>query len=232
MPGGNLVADCAQALGVSADWLLGLTDRPERPGDVVAQALAVADAERTMADDQIMEWHREAAGYKIRHVRATLPDVLKTEAVLKWEYKRALTRTPEQAMTAMYERYDWLREQISDYEIAMPISELAAFASGAGYYADPPAEARREQLEAFAQEAEDGYPALRLHLFDSRRTFSAPVTIFGPMLSAIYVGHFYSAIRSKDRVRLLTRHFDQLIREAVVEAKDFADHARALSRDI
>ncbi len=151
---------------------------------------------------------------------------------MKWEYKRALTRTPEQAMTAMYERYDWLREQISDYEIAMPISELAAFASGAGYYADPPAEARREQLEAFAQEAEDGYPALRLHLFDSRRTFSAPVTIFGPMLSAIYVGHFYSAIRSKDRVRLLTRHFDQLIREAVVEAKDFADHARALSRDI
>ena len=132
----------------------------------------------------------------------------------------------------MYERHDWLREQISEYEIAMPISELAAFASGAGYYADLPAEARREQLEAFAQEAEDGYPALRLHLFNSRRTFSAPVKIFGPMLSAIYVGHFYLAIRSKDRVRLLTRHFDQLIREAVVEAKDFADHARALSRDI
>ena len=87
----------------------------------------------------------------------------------------------------MYERHDWLREQISEYEIAMPISELAAFASGAGYYADLPAEARREQLEAFAQEAEDGYPALRLHLFNSRRTFSAPVKIFGPGRSETFV---------------------------------------------
>lgn len=232
MPGGNLVADCAMALGVSADWLLGLTDRPERPGDVVAQALSVADAERTMADDQIMEWHREAAGYKIRHVPATLPDVLKTEAVLDWEYNRALARTPEQAKTAMNDRYTWLREQISDYEIAMPISEFAAFAAGAGYYASLPVDLRKDQLETFAREAEDGYPSLRLHLFDSRRVFSAPVTIFGPMLAAIYVGHFYLAIRSKDRVRLLTRHFDQLIREAVVEARDFADHVRGLSRDL
>jgi hypothetical protein len=91
---------------------------------------------------------------------------------------------------------------------------------------------RKDQLEAFAREAEDGYPSLRLHLYDSRRVFSAPVTIFGPMLAAIYVGHFYLAIRSKDRIRLLTRHFDQLIREAVVESRDFADHVRALSRDL
>ena len=232
MPGGHLVADCAAVLGVSADWLLGLTDRPERPGDVVAQALSVADAERTMADDQIMEWHREAAGYKIRHVPATLPDVLKTETVLKWEYEHALSRTPEQAMTAMYDRHDWLREQISDYEIAMPVSELAAFAGGTGYYTGLPVDARKEQLEVFAKEAEDGYPSLRLHLYDSRRVFSAPVTIFGPLLAALYVGHFYLAIRSKDRVRLLSRHFDQLIREAAVEATEFGPHVRALAKEL
>ena len=86
-------------------------------------------------------------------------------------------------------------------------------------------------MEDFAEEAEASYPSLRVHLYDSRRVFSAPVTIFGPMLAAIYVGHFYLAIRSKDRVRLLTRHFDQLIREAAVEAADFSAHVRALARD-
>ena len=30
LPNAHLAAECAQALGVSADWLLGLTERPER----------------------------------------------------------------------------------------------------------------------------------------------------------------------------------------------------------
>ncbi len=39
MPGGHVVAACAQALDVSTGWLLGLTDRPEQAGallDLVA----------------------------------------------------------------------------------------------------------------------------------------------------------------------------------------------------
>ncbi|MEM7190973.1 MAG: helix-turn-helix transcriptional regulator, partial [Pseudomonadota bacterium] len=46
LPGAQQVAEAATALSVSADWLLGLTDRPERPGDLVAAAVHVADAER------------------------------------------------------------------------------------------------------------------------------------------------------------------------------------------
>jgi hypothetical protein len=32
-----VVAECAGALGVSADWLLGLTERPERLADLLAR---------------------------------------------------------------------------------------------------------------------------------------------------------------------------------------------------
>lgn len=229
MPGAHLAADCAAALGVSADWLLGLTDRPERPGDVIAQAVAVTDAGRTIADDQLMEWHREAAGYKIRHVPATLPDVLKTEAVLRWEYERFLGRTPEQAMGAMNDRRAWLREQLSDYEMAVSVGEFRAFAAGAGYYEGLAPDLRRAQLGALAEAAREGYPSMRIYLYDARRAFSAPITLFGPMLAVIYVGQVYLAFRSRERVRSLTRHFDQLIREAEVEARDFADWAEALA---
>ena len=72
-------AGCAEALGVSSDWLLGLADRPERPGDVIEAALSMTQADRTSADAQLLDWHREASGYKVRHVPATLPDMLKTE---------------------------------------------------------------------------------------------------------------------------------------------------------
>ncbi len=70
-------------------------------------------------------------GYKIRHVPATLPDMLKTEAVLEWEYEAFLGRTPDQAIRAMKDRMNWFRAGGSDYEIAVPVHELQAFAAGA-----------------------------------------------------------------------------------------------------
>ena len=64
------------------------------------------------------------------------------------------------------------------------------------------------------------YPRLRLYLFDSRRVFSAPVTIFGPLLAVIYIGRNYLAFRDTERVQALTSHFDHLVREASVSARE------------
>ena len=100
LPNAHLAAACAQALNVSSDWLLGLADRRERPGDVIASLVSAPYAERTSADAQLLAWHEEAAGYKVRHVPATLPDLLKTEDVLRWEYERFLGKSPEQAIGA------------------------------------------------------------------------------------------------------------------------------------
>ncbi len=86
LPNAQLVAECAAVLGVSADWLLGLSDRPEQAADLVATAISMTEAPRAMVDDQIFAWHQEAAGYKIRHVPAGLPDMLKTVDMLRWEY--------------------------------------------------------------------------------------------------------------------------------------------------
>jgi transcriptional regulator with XRE-family HTH domain len=35
LPSGQLLADLAAVLRVSSDWLLGLSERPERPGDLL-----------------------------------------------------------------------------------------------------------------------------------------------------------------------------------------------------
>lgn len=223
LPNAHQAAGFARTLGVSVDWLLGLTDRPERPGEIVAAAVAMSEAARTLADDQILDWHREAEGLKIRHVPATLPDVFKTEEVLAWEYARFFGRTPEQAIGAMNDRRAWLRRRMADYEIALPVGELEAFAAGAGYYRDAPPSLRRPQIAALAEAARANYPSLRFFFFDARRVFSAPVTIFGTRLAAIYVGRFYLAMRGAERVRALTEHFDGLVREAEVDAREAAD---------
>lgn len=222
LPNAQLVADCASALGVSADWLLSLTDRPERPGDLIAAAVREEAAARASVDEQMLAWHREARGYKIRHVPATLPDILKTEAVLRWEYAAFHGKTPDQAVGATLDRLALLREGSSDYEIAVPRHEIEAFAAGEGYYRGLPEAARQEQLAALSQACRDLYPALRLHFFSARRLFSAPLTVFGPIMAVIYVGRFYLSFRSEERVRSLTRQFDWLVRECDIDARDAA----------
>ncbi|MEM9247066.1 MAG: helix-turn-helix transcriptional regulator [Pseudomonadota bacterium] len=230
MPNAHLAAECAQALGVSADWLLGLSDRPERPGDLLAASVLVTEAARSMADEQLLDWHREAAGYKVRHVPATLPDVFKTEGLLRWEYASFLGKTPQQAIRAMQDSSTWMAEHMSDYEIAVSMGEVRALASGSGYYAGLDEAVRHAQIASLAETLDRLYPSVRMFLYDARRVFSAPVTVFGPLIGVVYIGRFYMAFRSRERVRALTEHFDGLIREADVDARDAPSWLEALSR--
>ena len=147
LPNAQVVGECAGVLGVSADWLLGLTDRPETAADMLANTLSLTEAPRALVDEQIFAWHKEAAGYKIRHVPAGLPDMLKTRPMLEWEYAPHLGRSTDQAIGASEDRMNWMRAARSDYEIAVPLYEIESFARGEGYYRDLPAEVRRAQLD-------------------------------------------------------------------------------------
>ena len=228
LPNAQLAADCARALGISADWLLGLSGRPEPIADLLAASLSLTEAPRALIDERIFGWHQEAAGYKIRHVPATLPDMLKTRAVVEWEYEPQLGRTAEQAIGAFEDRLKWMRGAGSDYEIALPLHELTAFATGSGYYEGLGAAVRREQLRHLMRLCEQLYPSLRLCLFDARKLFSAPVTVFGPLLAVIYLGRHYLAFRDTARVETITQHFDLLVREAEVGARDMVAHLAGL----
>jgi len=228
LPNAQVVGECAAALGVSADWLLGLTDRPETAADILASSLSLTEAPRAFVDEQIFRWHQEAAGYKIRHVPAGLPDMLKTRAVLEWEYADYLGRSIDQAVGASEDRLAWMRRSQSDYEIALPLYEVHSFVHGEGYYAGLPHGARAEQVRFLLEVTEQLYPRLRLYLFDARRLYSAPLTIFGPLLAALYIGQSYMVFRDSERVQALSAHFDHLVREAHVGARALPDHVRAL----
>ena len=228
LPNAQLAADCARALGISADWLLGLSGRPEPIADLLAASLSLTEAPRALIDERIFAWHQEAAGYKIRHVPATLPDMLKVRDVVEWEYEPQLGRTAEQAIGAFEDRLSWMRGAGSDYEIALPLHELTAFATGCGYYEGLSPDIRLHQLRHLRRLCDQLYPSLRLCLFDARKLFSAPITVFGPLLAVIYLGRHYLAFRDTARVDTISQHFDFLVREAEVGARDMPGHLDAL----
>ncbi len=228
LPNAHVVGACASALGVSSDWLLSLSDRPESAAELLAGSLTLTEAPRALVDERIFEWHREAAGYKIRHVPAALPDMLKTQAMLEWEYAPHLGRTAVQAIGASEDRLEWMRASRSDYEMAMPMYEIESFVRGTGYYRGLPRDVRSTQVDRFIDLSEQLYPRLRIYLFDARRLYSAPVTVFGPLLCVFYAGGHYMAFRDRDRIETFSRHFDLLVREADVTARALPGHLREL----
>lgn len=228
LPNAHLIGACASALGVSSDWLLSLSDRPENAADLLASSLTLTQAPRALVDEAIFGWHQEAAGYKIRHVPVCLPDMLKTRAMLEWEYSPHLGRTTDQAIGASEDRLDWMRNAGSDYEIAMPLYEIESFAAGTGYYRGLSPGLRRAQIDHVLDIYDLLYPRLRIYLFDARKLYSAPVTIFGPLLCAFYAGGHYLTFRDRERISTFSQHFDMLVREAHVSARNFPEHLRAL----
>ena len=51
LPNAQVVGACAQALGISSDWLLGLSDRPESASDLLANSLTLTEAPRALVDE-------------------------------------------------------------------------------------------------------------------------------------------------------------------------------------
>jgi hypothetical protein len=157
-------------------------------------------------------------------VPAGLPDMLKTRPMLEWEYAPHLGRSTDQAIGASEDRMNWMRAARSDYEIAVPLYEIESFARGEGYYRGLPTDVRRAQLDHLIAVTGQLYPGLRLYLFDARRLYSAPVTIFGSLLAVLYLGRNYMVFRDIERVQAMTQHFDGLVREASVTARGLPDH--------
>lgn len=231
LPNVHLAAECAAVLGVSTDWLLGLSDRHERAADILSASFQFERATRTPADEFLQACHREAAGYKIRYVPASLPDGLKTEAVLEHEYRAFLGKTPEQAIVSMRDTLDHIRAPGSDVELCTRMDILETFARGEGYWRGLTPAARRSQLEYISRMCRDYYPSLRLYLFDPKKIYSSPLAVYGPLLATVYVGQFYMVFRDRQQVIALTGHFDQLVRESEVDARSAPDWIDSLTAE-
>ncbi len=234
LPRADTVAAIATALQVSLDWLLGISQEAKLGADILHESLRITPSARTPVDEGLIRWHEEAAGYKIRYVPTTLPDLIKTDAVVRHEFSAPIRKTPDQALAASRSRLHYTRLPETDMEICMPRQRLDVFAAGAGIWADLSLDARLEQLDQMADLLDELYPSLRLYMYNELSHFSVPYTIFGTMRAAVYIGQAYFVFNTTGHIRDLTTHFDELIRAAMVQAheaaqfvRDLRDHAAA-----
>lgn len=232
LPSGHVVAELATALRVSADWLLGLTTSTLTPGEILRESLEVAQADPDSADKNIERWLQESMGAKIRNVPTTLPEFMKTQAVLDVEYASYAGKTPQQAMASNAARLLMNRVIGMDHELALPRQTMTDFARRSGIWSALTPAQVQEQLERMAELCQELYPSTRLHLYDLTRRYSAPITVFGQRRAVIYVGSAFFVFNTREHVETLTRHFDQLVRDASVFSHDVGGWLLALSKTV
>ena len=232
LPRADTVAAIAQSCQVSADWLLGLSQETAAEEAIVGPPLEVATGAADPANDRLKAWHAEAAGYKIRYAPTTLPDLLKTEAVNRYEFGDSRGLSLQAAERGAFDRLVYSRRPENDVEIVSSIQSLESFARGEGIWRVLPVRDRREQIEQIVRLSAELYPTLRWFLFDARERYAPPVTIFGPLRAVLYAGEVYFVFNSRDHIRLLTEHFDSLIRSAVIQPPEIPGFAANLLRSL
>lgn len=228
LPRAETIAAIAREAQVSLDWLLGLSESGTPGNELVANALEIEPGAGLPLDDRMARWHSEALGSKIRYVPTTLPDLLKSPAVIRYEYSAFGEKVPEARIEQAEARLAYSRRPETDMEVCSPIHLLEEFALGQGIWGGLPLKDRRAQLESIAELCDELYPTLRWFLFDGLAHYSAPYTIFGVKRAALYLGNMYLVLNGTEQIRALTRHFDQLIRAASVQPPDVAGIAKGL----
>lgn len=220
LPRAETLMAIARAGQVSVDWLLGLTQQEPRRGEMMSHALEIAAGADSPSDERLLTWHREVGGYKVRYVPARLPDLLRTEAVIRYEFKAWDKLVPKSRIELAEKRLSLLRRPEADFEMASPLDGLESFARGEGIWRDLPLADRKAQLLQMASLLDELYPRLRWYLFDGRERFSVPLTLFGPLRAAVYFGNMYVVFTATEQIRLLGEHFDNLIRAAIAQPPD------------
>ena len=217
----------SERFSVSLDWLLGLS-QDETLAAEMKPALEIAVAEGLDEDTLLERWHKEATGYKIRYVPAQVPDLLRTPDVIAYEYSGRAAPSPSWQQRNAEFRLDYTRRPETDMEVCMPRQRLELLAEGHGHWRGLARKARQSQLRYMAELVEELYPSFRLFLYDQLKSYSIPYTVFGPQRAAIFVGEMYLVLNATEHIRSLTRHFDNLIRRAVVSPNESAAFIRAL----
>jgi transcriptional regulator with XRE-family HTH domain len=227
LPRVDTLRSISERYSVSLDWLLGLS-QDETLAAEVKPALEIAEAAGADEDTLLERWHKEATGYKIRYVPAQIPDLLRTSVVISYEYSGGHAPSPTWQLRDAEFRLDYNRRTETDMEVCMPRQRLELLAEGRGHWRGLDRETRRTQVEYMAELVEELYPSFRMFLYDQLQHYSIPYTVFGPQRAAIFVGDIFLVLNATEHIRALTRHFDNLIRNAVVSANETAAFIRTL----
>lgn len=232
LPTGHVAAQIAAALGVTTDWLLGLTADKFVATELLRQSLELAETSGFGPDDHTQRWMIEFQDAKIRNVPVSLPELMKTDRVMQLEYAKNPDRSVAQAKDDSAAQLANMRLPGRDVEFAMPWQSVAQLTQRAGVWAQLSSKEVQRQLSHMADLCQELYPATRLHLFDLTHHYSAAISVYGQRRAVVYIGSGYLVFHTTEHIAFLTRQFDALVKGAVIRSDEVHDWLRDQLREV
>lgn len=215
LPRAETLTSISVCEGVSIDWLLGISQDEETVGEV-ASLLNIETGKFGTEDSPLAAWHRDAIGYKIRYSPTSIPDLLRTTAVIEYEYEFSSIAYADAKRGQSEHQLDYSRRPETDMESVVPRQRFINLADGTDIWSGLPRNVRKDQLDYMINLVEELYPTFRLFLYDGLSQYCAPFTIFGPKRAAIYLGDMYLVMNSVEHIRELSHQFDNIIRVSAI----------------
>jgi transcriptional regulator with XRE-family HTH domain len=226
MPRAETLHRIASVTGVSADWLLCLENAPEGRQEV-ARSVQIEKEIQADGSTPLDQWCNEAIGFKLRTVPSTLPDIV---SLVPDANTDGTLEDPRGGGVENVLKHISLHDM--DVEIAMPLQTLQDLSARTGLWRDISRAQSKQQLQHMARICQAYYPALRLHVYDGTKTFSAPFTVFGNQRVALYIGDAYLVVSSPDQVRDFAHQFDRLVRRAMIGSDKIHETLNDLSNAV
>ena len=164
LPRLETLAAIAAGQQVSLDWLLGLR-REDDIATGILPNMEIAEGAAGPADERLSQWQREAAGYKIRYVPTSLPDLLKTDDVIGYEFAMDTGMSPSARMAKAADKLAYSRKPETDIESCSSIQSVASFVRGEGVWKGLELSVRRSQVERMIELVDELYPTFRWFIF-------------------------------------------------------------------
>ena len=165
LPRAETIAKIAAQHNSSVDWLLGLAQQDKVATEIVPQ-LEIETAAGSPADARLQLWREEATGFKIRYVPTTLPDLLKSDDVIDYEYANRHGPRPALRQEAAQSNLEYTRKPETDMEVCSSFQAVMSFARGEGVWNRLDRKVRLAQIERMIWLARELYPTFRWFMFD------------------------------------------------------------------
>jgi transcriptional regulator with XRE-family HTH domain len=229
LPRAETLTMIATTAHVSVDWLLGLSQR-EEVGSEIIEAVMQIEPYNTNAPAQgsFLDWVKAAEGLRICTVPIGLPDIFKTDEVLRLQYPAAFETKSITPSEAVARRLDMLRKPHQQLELATSRDSILHFALGIGQWQDVPVDVRLRQFDHMIGLVEALYPSLRIYLFDDARAYSVPFTVFGAQRVAVFLGSSFLALNAATHIQMFLSRFDDLIRISAIQPHGAAEAFRQM----
>lgn len=229
LPRGDTLAALADALNVSSDWLLGLSDDRRKGVELIFEALAVKQVQDTPVEAQWYAWMEEAQGTHIRYVlNEGVPEMLKTPDTQIFEFAPLIGLAAAKKIAESAERKKFVTFGHENYTACCSLQQLKLFALGQGLWEGMPAKHRRAQLEFMAERLAALYPNAQYYFFDELKILSHPFAVFGKKRAVIQCSGDYLVYNRETHIHYFINLFNRYIQHAAVHPHQAADYTRGL----